>query len=52
MDEKGEEIFRMVEIEQSIPCTLPKVEMIFVRENGQFVSTDSFKYCSRVIKNE
>ena len=26
--------------------------MIFVRENGEYVSTDSFKYCSRVIHHE
>ncbi|MFA9375557.1 MAG: tyrosine-type recombinase/integrase [Lachnotalea sp.] len=51
-DEKGEEIFRLVEIERSIPCTLNKVEMLCVRENGQFVSTDSFKYCARVVHNE
>lgn len=51
-DEKGEEIFRLIEVERSIPCSLPRVEMVCVRENGQFVSTDSFKYCSRVIHNE
>ena len=26
--------------------------MICVRENGEYVSTDSFKYCSRVIHHE
>ena len=39
-------------IEQSIPCQLPKTDMICVRENGQYVSTDSFKYPSRVIHTE
>ena len=26
--------------------------MLCVRENGEYVSTDSFKYCSRVIHHE
>lgn len=26
--------------------------MVCVRENGEYVSTDSFKYCARVIHNE
>jgi integrase len=51
-DEKGDEIFRLIEIEKSIPCTLRKADMICRKENGQLVSTDSFKYCSRVINNE
>lgn len=51
-DEKGEEIFRLIEIERSIPCQLEKVQMVCIHENGQYVSTDSFKYPSRVIHNE
>lgn len=52
LDEKGNTIYRLIEIEHGIPCDLPVVELISVRENGQFISTDSFKYCSRVIHNE
>ena len=51
-DEKGDDICRLIEIEQSIPCQLPKIDMVCVRENGQYVSTDSFKYPSRVIHTE
>lgn len=51
-DEKGDEIFRLIEIEKSIPCALKKADMICRKENGQLVSTDSFKYCSRVINHE
>lgn len=51
-DEKGNTIYRIIPIERSIPCTLTRVEMVCVRENGEYVSTDSFKYCSRVIHNE
>lgn len=28
-----------------------KVNLICIRENGQYVSMDSFKYCTRVIKH-
>lgn len=52
LDEKGNTIYRLIEIEHGIPCDLPVVNLISVRENGQFISTDSFKYCSRVIHNE
>lgn len=51
-DEKENTIYRIIPIERSIPCTLSRVEMVCVRENGEYVSTDSFKYCSRVIHNE
>lgn len=51
-DEKGETIYRLVEIEAGIPCTLELSNMLCIRENGQFISTDSFKYCSRVIHHE
>lgn len=42
-DEKGD-------IEKSIPCTLQKGDMICRKENGQMISTDSSKYCARVIQ--
>lgn len=50
-DEKGDIIFRLLEVENLIPCTLEKSDMICRKENGQFVSTDSFKYCSRIINH-
>lgn len=50
--EKGEPIYRLIEIERSIPCSLPRVDMICVRDNGKYVSSDSFKYCARIIHNE
>lgn len=51
-DEKGNTIYRIIPAERSIQCALQRVEMVSVRENGEYVSTDSFKYCSRVIHNE
>lgn len=51
-DEKGNTIYRIIPVERCVPCSLSCVEMVCVRENGEYVSTDSFKYCSRVIHNE
>lgn len=51
-DEKGDTIFRLVESQKLIPCTLEVADMICRKENGQFVSTDSFKYCSRIINHD
>lgn len=51
-DEKGDSIYRIIPIERCVPCSLKRVEMLCVRENGAYINTDSFKYCSRVIHNE
>ena len=51
-DEKGNTIYRIIPIERCVPCAFQRVEMICVRENGEYVNPDSFKYCSRVIHNE
>lgn len=51
-DEKGDDLFRLIEIERSIPCAYQPANMICVKENGQYVSTDSFKYCARIIHHE
>lgn len=52
LDEKGKQIQRVIEIEKNIPCTLPIADMIFRKENGEYVSTDSFKYPSRIIHHK
>lgn len=48
-DEKGNTIHRIIEVEKSVPVSLPKANIVMRRENGQYVSTDSFKYAARVI---
>lgn len=35
----------------SINVPHKKVNLICIRENGQYISMDSFKYCTRVIKH-
>ena len=51
-DEKGNTIYRIIPIEHSIACALQRVDFLCVRENGEFITPDSFKYCSRVIHHE
>ena len=51
-DAKGDTIYKLVEIESGIECILERIDMICVRDDGEYVSTDSFKYCSRVIHGE
>jgi integrase len=48
-DEKGRAIQRVIETEAGIPCALPSANVVFRKENGEYVSTDSFKYPSRII---
>lgn len=48
-DEKGNIIYRLIEVEKSVPVNLPVANMIMRKENGQYSSLDSFKYASRVI---
>ena len=51
-DEKGNEIIRLMPVQKCVESPLPRVKMICVTENGEYTSTDSFKYCSRVIHSQ
>lgn len=51
-DEKGDTIFKLVEIPANIPCTLDPANMVCTKVNGDILSPDSMKYCSRVIHHE
>lgn len=48
-DEKGNVIYRLIEVEKSIPVSLPQANLVMRKENGQYSSSDSFKYAARVI---
>lgn len=48
----GNLIYRIMPGERILQSPLKKVELVCVRENGEYISTDSFKYCTRVIHNE
>ena len=48
-DDRDNTIYRLIEVEKSVPVALPEANAIMRKENGQFSSTDSFKYAARVI---
>lgn len=51
-DEKGNDMFRIIPVQKCIESPLQRVRLICIAENGQYTSTDSFKYCSRIIHHE
>jgi len=52
VDEKGNDMQRIVPIQKCVESALPRVSMVCIAENGEYTSTDSFKYCARVIHKE
>ncbi len=52
LDEKGNDMFRIIPVQKCLNSVLPRIHMICVAENGEYTSTDSFKYCSRIIHKE
>lgn len=52
IDEKGNTIYRIIPAERGLNCTLQRVDFVCSRENGEYISPDSFKYCARVIHHE
>lgn len=52
LDEKGNDIFRIVPLQKCVQASYPRVRMVCIAENGEYTSTDSFKYCSRIIHKE
>lgn len=51
-DEKGESVNRLLPIKRGIPVELPVADMVCVRDDGSMVTSDSFKYCCRIIHHE
>lgn len=43
---------RVVPVQKCVESQLQRVRLICIAENGQYTSTDSFKFCSRVIHKE
>lgn len=52
MDERGNDMYRIVPVQKCLESQLPRVNLVCIAENGQYTSTDSFKYCSRIIHRE
>lgn len=51
-DEKNNEIERIIPVQKCVNPTLPRTRLICISENGEYTSTDSFKYPSRIIHHE
>ena len=51
-DEKGKTIYRILPVSNSLPIDLETADLVFVKENGEYISTDSFKYASRLIHDD
>ena len=51
-DEKNNEIHRIIPVQKCVNPTLPRTRLICISENGEYTSTDSFKYPSRIIHHE
>lgn len=49
--ESNDEITRIIPVQKCVESQLPRVNLICIAENGEYTSTDSFKYCSRIIHN-
>lgn len=52
IDEKGNDMWRIVPVQKCLESSLPRIRMVCIAELGEYTSTDSFKYCSRVIHKE
>lgn len=50
IDEKGEVVYKIIESNEELD--LDRIDMVMIRENGQYLNTDSFKYCAKVINHE
>jgi len=48
-DEKGNDMQRIISVQKCAESQLQRVRLVCIAENGQYTSTNSFKYCSRVI---
>jgi len=51
-DEKGNDMLRIIPVQKCLESKLQRVKLICINENGEYTSTDSFKYCSRIIHKE
>lgn len=52
MDEKNNDMWRIIPVQKCVEIQLKRVRMICIAENGQYTSTDTFKYASRTIHHE
>ncbi len=51
-DEKGKTLNRIVPVQKGLKSNLTILKMIKFTENGEYTSTESFKYCNRVCRTQ
>lgn len=51
-DEKGAVMLRIVPVQKCVESQLQRTRLVCITENGQYTSTDTFKFCSRVIHKQ
>lgn len=51
-DEKGETIERIICVDRGVPVNLPSIDLVCVRSDGSMLTTDSFKFVCRVVRQE
>ncbi len=51
IDEKGDTIQRIISASRALPVSLPSADLVCVRDDGSMISTDSFKYVSRIVNH-
>lgn len=51
-DEKNNTIERIIPVQKCVNPSLSRTRLICISENGEYTSTDSFKYPSRIIHHE
>lgn len=51
-DEKGQPRERVVEMQKGVASGVHRIRMVCTDENGEMTTSDSFKYCSRVIHHQ
>lgn len=52
LDEKGNEMVRIIPVQKCVESALPRVRLVCIAENGDYTSTDSFKYCASIIHKQ
>ena len=51
-NEKGETIRRLVPVPRFVPVDLPAADLVCIKPDGSMLTSDSYKYVCRVIRNE
>lgn len=51
-DKPSQKLYQIVSADGTLPVALPKIDLIFTKDSGEFHGTDSMKYPSKIIHYE